>query len=100
MRKGINIYSPATFGIQRNKPNLKHLAIQYFVVAQFKILDHSTSGGGICSDVRYNTHLYCLDVGCLKLLLYEHCSEKTGLRGFRQGPTQTGLYSHRRWLEA
>ena len=25
--------------------------------------------------------------------------EKTGLRGFRTGPTQTGLYSHRRWLE-
>ena len=27
-------------------------------------------------------------------------SEKNGLRGFRPGPTQTGLYSHRRWLEA
>ena len=26
--------------------------------------------------------------------------EKTGLRGFRPGPTQIGLYSHRRWLEA
>ena len=25
--------------------------------------------------------------------------EKTGLRGFRPGPTQTRLYSHRRWLE-
>ena len=31
---------------------------------------------------------------------YEPRSEKTGLRGFRPGPTQTGLYSHRRWLEA
>ena len=27
-------------------------------------------------------------------------SEKTGLRGFRPGLTQTGLYSHRMWLEA
>ena len=27
-------------------------------------------------------------------------SEKTGLRGFRPGPTQTKLYRHRRWLEA
>ena len=27
-------------------------------------------------------------------------SEKTGLRGCRPGPTQTGLYSHRRWLQA
>ena len=26
--------------------------------------------------------------------------EKTGLRGFRPGPTQTGLYNHTRWLEA
>ena len=31
---------------------------------------------------------------------YEPRSEKTGLRGFRPGPTQTRLYSHRRWLEA
>ena len=27
-------------------------------------------------------------------------SEKTGLRGFRPGPTQTKLYDHTRWLEA
>ena len=33
-------------------------------------------------------------------LLYEPRCEKTGLRGFRPGPTQTRLYSHRRWLEA
>ena len=26
--------------------------------------------------------------------------EKTSLQGFRPDPTQTGLYSHRRWLEA
>ena len=26
--------------------------------------------------------------------------EKTCIRTFRPGPTQTGLYSHRRWLEA
>ena len=31
---------------------------------------------------------------------YEPRCEKTGLRGFRPGPTQTVLYSHRRWLEA
>ena len=28
-----------------------------------------------------------------------HC-EKTCLQGFRPGPTQTGLYIHRRWLDA
>ena len=26
--------------------------------------------------------------------------EKTGLRGFRPGPTQIRLYNNRRWLEA
>ena len=31
---------------------------------------------------------------------YEPRCEKTGLRGFRPGLTQTGLCSHRRWLEA
>ena len=31
---------------------------------------------------------------------YEPRCEKTGLQGFRPGPKQTGLYSHRRWLEA
>ena len=36
----------------------------------------------------------------LFLLLYEPRCGKTGLRGFRQGLTQTGLYIHRRWLEA
>ena len=34
------------------------------------------------------------------VILNEPRSEKTGLRGFRPGPTRTGLYSHRRWLEA
>ena len=33
-------------------------------------------------------------------LVYEPRSENTGIRGFRPGPTQTGLYSHRRWLKA
>ena len=31
---------------------------------------------------------------------YEPRCEKTGLRGFLPGPIQTGLYTHRRWLEA
>ena len=38
-----------------------------------------------------------LKVG-FRLSSYEPRSEKTGLRGFRPGPTKTGLYSHRRWL--
>ena len=34
------------------------------------------------------------------ILLNEPRYEKTGLRGFRPGPTQTRLYSHTRWPEA
>ena len=36
----------------------------------------------------------------LFVILIEPRCEKTGLRGFRPGPTQTRLYSHIRWLEA
>ena len=39
-------------------------------------------------------------VTCLPPFAYEPRCEKTGLRGFRPCPTQTGLYSHRRCLEA
>ena len=34
------------------------------------------------------------------LSLEEPCCEKTGLRDFQPGPTQTRLYDHTRWLEA
>ena len=37
--------------------------------------------------------------GC-KFSCYAACHKKTCLPGFRPGPTQTGLCSHRRWLEA
>ena len=33
-------------------------------------------------------------------LKIEMSCEKICLQGFHPGPTQTGLYSHRRWLEA
>ena len=36
----------------------------------------------------------------LNLTHYEPRFEKTGLRGFRPGPTQTGLYNYRRLPEA
>ena len=37
---------------------------------------------------------------CFCIYIYESRCEKTGLRGFRPGPTQTRLYSQRKWLEA
>ena len=35
-----------------------------------------------------------------RMMKYDPRCQETGLRSFRPGPTQTGLYSHRRWLEA
>ena len=43
---------------------------------------------------------YCSDISRVFTGLFEPRCEKTGLRGFRPGPTQSGLYSHRRCLEA
>ena len=41
------------------------------------------------------------ELGTQALVSDVHKYEKTGLRGFRPGPTQTGLFNpHRRWLEA
>ena len=50
------------------------------------------------SGMSYNTHDTRGDIP--GTLSYEPRCEKTGLRGFRPGPTQTGLYSHRKWLES
>ena len=38
-------------------------------------------------------------VRSILMKLLEPLCEKTGLQGFRPGPTKTGLCSHRRWLE-
>ena len=43
--------------------------------------------------------LFCL-VGDQGNKLYEPRRKKTGLQGFRPGPTQTSLYKHRKELEA
>ena len=45
-------------------------------------------------------HKWVKECVCVLLLFYEPRSEKTDLRGFRPGPTQTGLYSYTKWLEA
>ena len=56
-------------------------------------------------DDRYSTNkliiVFHVTSSCQNgLLQFEPRSEKTGLRGFPPGPTQTGLYNHRSWLEA
>ena len=41
-----------------------------------------------------------MDRMLLSIYMYEPRYEKIGLRGFRPGPTQTGLCSHRKCIEA
>ena len=52
-----------------------------------------------CEQKTYVLFPYMLFAIC-ELALTEPRCEKTGLRGFQPGRTQTGLYSHRIWLEA
>ena len=54
-------------------------------------------------NLKFNINLLASSTISLKFhinFLYEPRCEKTGLRGFRPGPTQTGLHSHRRLLDA
>ena len=60
---------------------------------------HIGDNAGVSNQVRHKPMYVATEAGKLETL-YEPRSEKTGLRGFRPGPTQTGLYNHRRWIEA
>ena len=55
--------------------------------------------------LKNTTLIECFDVWRLGIevvvnVINEPVHEKTDNMGFRPGPTQTGLYNHRRWLEA
>ena len=70
-------------------------------LASYFLMTQDTAG----VDIRPSWATYNLDICNLQWQFhykqwYELRCEKTGLGGFRPGPTQTGLYSHRRWLEA
>ena len=56
-----------------------------------------------CTEKQESTvYLQYLDIWTTEFaaitLRFESRCEKTGLQGFRSGPTQTRLYSYRRWL--
>ena len=71
-------------------------------VASIQILAHMFT-----NFIYYIIHFRIGRLTLALVLHYKQCgrntneprSEKTGLRGFRPGPTQTRLYSSRRWLE-
>ena len=64
-----------------------------------------SGGSSVCTDDNQSLKLVAYrhihtEEPYTRLHIYELRCEKTGLRGFRPGSTQTGLYSHRRRLEA
>ena len=62
------------------------------------ILGKKKPGVGCLYVSRYDSSILMSTTHPVKV--YEPRCDKTGLRGFRPGPTQTRLYSHWRWLEA
>ena len=81
----IPCYCYIVFIMAKQEVNLKIERIQFVLVEVWDSLFCSCRFQ--CSIAATNSHYP---------FLYEPRSEKTGLRGFRPGPTQTGLYSHRK----
>ena len=53
------------------------------------------------SSMTLKSHVRIINfMNCIEKFINEPVREKTNNLDFRPGPTQTGLYSHRRWLEA
>ena len=76
----------------------------------FSPLRHSQEQGTSCHSEMYIVRGVTFNLGGKKMkfcflvifsyLSHEPHQKKTCLWGFRPGPTQFGLHSHRRWLEA
>ena len=74
---------PLAFGLIAIKSSTTYLFSLYCEIDFFFVID-----------IAINDPVHEVETIC-----YPRC-EKIGLQGFRPGPTQTGLYSHSRWLEA
>ena len=69
--------------------NLRINKISIFQISTFDFMPISKFSFGSATVVKT----------CYFINVFEPRSEKTGRRGFRPGPTQTEMCSHRRWLE-
>ena len=92
---------------QRYQEGLKHIREKAF---EMSVLRHSTEDHNDAPQLTpYDKKKMCTICNTLVSKVYKNLtlvcgtdksfeprSEKTGLRGFRPGPTQTGLYSHKR----
>ena len=69
---------------------------KYIRISIWAILEHVT----LVTHVTQGYKIAVCENSSSFLPYMEPVHEKTNNFGFRRGPTQTGLYSHRRWLEA
>ena len=75
-----------------------------FILAHKACFVNSSEGKSICMEISNNkvSGTAAVRAAGNKIKsknLYETVREKTNNLGFQPGPTQTGLYKHRRWLE-
>ena len=82
-------------GSEIKTPNLDKLADEGIKLENYYIQPICTPTRSQLLSGRYQV-LFAFD----SKMINEPVREKTGFRGFRPVLTQTGLYSHRRWLEA
>ena len=64
----------------------------FFALEKYKVADKLRNNRTANQSLLFSFHCYCNPS--------EPRCEKTGFRDFRPGPTQTGLYSHKKWLKA
>ena len=95
-RNTMEIQTDASFNIDMDKTRLSLSVSQQSLQHVQGDNDDSVFAG----DVKSERSLSLPPGTCITFLLYEPRREKTGLRGFRPGPTQTGLYKLRKELEA
>ena len=92
-KKSLNILSLAAYLLKCFKSGFNLI---YLCVACFSTID----AVAIKTADRLKLKRASVFLNYVAVFVNEPPCEKTGLRGFRPGPTQTGLWSHRRWLEA
>ena len=78
--------------------SLYSITVQFFNV---RVKDLQPKNNLMGEQWRSRTASYALSRTRIQILppSCEPRREKTSLKGFRPGPTQTRLYKHRRWLE-
>ena len=93
------LYNLNFLGFMGTSPSKQEVLVRIVSIEQMSFSD---SRRAIVSYLHTNVHYVMVNYlfnGLNPLVTYEPRHEKTCLRGFRPGPIQTGLYSHR-WLEA